>query len=254
MRSFYPPNVNPAQHLYNYWLNLIESQGEIRPEAGRYDNRWMSNWPIVAYGARRCGVTVHSFDANARPILAYGCWYNGNGFYRGMLLNADGDFQLLNTHGEQHERISRHTFLTYGYYGGQYVWAVSPLHGSHSIDPKDWQTRTPYLRERIIRPHFVWKQRPDGWLKLEQGAHGYGIVPVDESTRFGYKVLEDAARTERAYLRWQRASGGVTRPAVLRDGKTTLRNDAAVLHIAALLDVSQPAKAVRMSKTREVLV
>lgn len=261
MTSLYAQG-NPAVNLYNRWLGLLDEQAVIDPQTiaarsghGRYvDVSQMLT--KVAYGSHWTGIGVHSFDQQQRPVLTYGGWYSAErGIYPYLILDADGNFRLYHPHGDNHNRIERHTFLGYGHYGGQYVWYVSLSHAARQhLDPKDWRRRTPYLRERVIR--HQWNQPQERWLKLDQRLNGqWEILPVDQGTAFGQVVMADRARTERAYRKFERAETGRTRPLSVRDGKTTLTDDAAVLRIAALLDVSQPAKAVRMSKTqREVTV
>lgn len=252
---------NPAVNLYDRWLGLLSEQAVIDPQdvakrVGYTTHVEVSQiLPKISYGSFWTGVGVHSFDSQQRPILAYGGWYRaGRGIYGYLLLDAEGNFRLQHPHGDNHNRLERHTFLGYGYHGGQYVWFVSLSHAAmQNLRPTDWRARTPYLRERIIRTR--WQVAQECWLKLDQRLNGqWEILPVDQGNVFGALVMADRAQTERAYRKFERADTGRTRPLSVRDGKTTLTDEAAVLRIAALLDVSQPAKAVPMSKTREVTV
>lgn len=265
MTQIYAPGINPAVSLYNLWLMLLEAQDVIDvnrlhalPDS---DARNLGAWnrqvyPRVSYGSKHTGIGVWGFDVQQRPILHYGGWYSPDrGIYSYLALNADGHFRMIHPHGENHMRLERHTFLVYGGYGGQYIWGVSPTHAAGQlINPKDWRTRTPYLRERVIKSYW---NTPGGdrWLYLDERLDGqWNILPVNPGTDFGRAVIADQERTERAYRKFERKDTGRTRPLSVRDGKTTLTQEAAVLRIAALLDVSQPAKAVPMSKTREVTV
>lgn len=262
--TIYTPGVNPGVSLYNLWLTLLSAQDVI--DVGRLhhygsDARNLGAWnrqayPRVSYGSKHTGIGVWGFDAQQRPVLHYGGWYSPDrGIYSYLALTADGHFRLIHPHGDNHNRLERHTFLSYGHYGGQYIWAVNLSHApSQLIDPKDWRTRQPYLRERVIKQY--WNTVGDRWLYLDERLDGqWSILPVNHGTQFGQAVLADRERTERAYRKWERKDTGRTHVLSVQDGKTTLTSNDAVLRIAALLDVSQPAKAVPMSKTqREVKV
>lgn len=262
--TLYPAGINPAVSLYNLWHSLLSAQEVL--DANTVNNPTYKGWhtwthqpyPRISYGSQHTGIGVHSFDGQQRPVIEYGGWFNqARGIYPYLLVDADGNFRLVHPHGYNHDRLGRHTFLDWSSYGGQYIWYVSPSHApGQNVDPADFRTRVPYNRERVLKGNSIpWTDRKQSWnYLLDLGGGRWSIQPLDPNSLYGQHLLADNERTERAYRKFERKARD-PRQVSVQDGKTTLTDDAAVLRIAALLDVSQPAKAVPMSKTqREVTV
>lgn len=274
MSTLYPQDKNPGIALYELWHTLLSAQGDLsRPSMREFPNStaqkpgqaygWgHGNWSFVkpkfALGDKGTAISVEEYDDSNRPILVFGQWYRRHyGLYGYMSVRADGAFRVYHPHGDNHNRIERNTFLGYGHRARKYVWYVSLSHTpGQLLDVRDFRTRVPYLREDTLRGgqnHY----RPNlrEWLVLNKFDEGWKIGAEDPASLRQEYIDRDYTFAERGYKRAERvyyaALGQKVPNLSVRSGKTIYTDQEAVRQIAAVLDVSQPAKVSPRPKIAE---
>jgi hypothetical protein len=273
MNTIYVPGVNPAISLYNLWHTLLATRryqyvGQEHP--GPFNSApgasRMSNWDQAqatsrqhqsfGFGRKGWEIGVLGFDTNDQPVFGYGRNVRFYGISAKFALAADGRFYVQSyLTPTDRTSIEMATFLASRWQFSRYQWHVGLEHRYDNLADPD--RRIHYVSDYAFTGH---------WYELYQGEHGHGLRPAQNQNCPGTcaEAGEDRRRqavqaayqannglVERRYLiaeNRKRAADGLpklsARTATVRDGGQVIDTDAAVLQIAALMDVTQPAKTV----------
>lgn len=276
--TIYEPGVNPAISLYNLWhtllaMNRYQYAGENtigtfnNPPGGNRMVDWSRTQPLsrsyrtFGYGRNGWVIGIIGFDTNDQPVFGYGRNVRYYGLDAKFGLAADGRF-FVPSYLTPTDRaaIEEATFLACRWQFSRYQWHVALENRYESLADPD--RRFHYVSEYVLTGR---------WHELYQGEHGHGLRPTRNQNCPGVEATDEQSawkKAEAVYLdnnrlverryriaeNKKRVAAGLpklsARTATVRDGGQVIDTEAAVLQVAALMDVTQPAKTVPLRPLR----
>lgn len=259
---------HPARALYALWKRVLEIQ-----------NRREIPWTRQGYG-----IALNNSDDDGAIIFGPQ-WLNGGTADRFTLL-PDGRFQMRHYWGcEQRKMVAQGIpFLAWGHTAGSYCWTVAfdeaSKNGWGMTRLDDWQNPRHYVAEPMMGVRH-WST-PDVWLELRQIEGEWRILPSDQQDYHRWTSWTPDVVREQLLKVWERQERLIAkrynrreylwrkyhqpdeempehllpkrrRKAVpsLREGGKTLTGHEATHRLAALLEVSQPAKTTPLKRPKE---
>lgn len=263
MASIYAdPDVNPAVALYESWIHTVESCDWTPPQrpGTLHDNRWSSYASRYGVGGgERMVVQSDEMGPDGRPIFLLSEMLGSRSrSYNNplMLLAGDGSFCFGHyLRSRDYDLLAKTTFLGWGWAASRRQWFVDARHTTgdyYETRERLRNERVPYLVSTLFNSRRRWKLEKQSEWTIRPAESMYVAQQRIDVERY------DEIRTRRQELEARRRdeidSGRLPqrRDFNVRLNDEKLSRDDAALAIAAVLDVSMPAKRAPAAPRRDV--